>query len=60
MILARRVFLENIVDYVLKKMSENSYTPQDIRLFKYGFNILLRYIILFLVVFLLRFFMEIS
>ena len=56
MILARRFFLENIVDYVLKKMSENSYTPQDISIFKYGFNILLRYIILFLVVFFITFF----
>ena len=48
---ARRDFLENIVDYILKKMNKNNYIPQDINLFKYGLNIFIRYIIFFLTIF---------
>lgn len=56
---ARRDFLENIVDYILKKMNKNNYIPQDINLFKYGLNIFIRYIIFFLTIFLLHLFVEI-
>ena len=34
--------MENIVDYILKKMNKNNYIPQDINLFKYGLNILFK------------------
>ena len=40
---ARRDFLENIVDYILKKMNKNNYIPQDINLFKYGLNIFIHF-----------------
>ena len=43
--------MENIVDYILKKMNKNNYIPQDINLFKYGLNIFIRYIIFFLTIF---------
>ena len=50
--------MENIVDYILKKMNKNNYIPQDINLFKYGLNIFIRYIIFFLTIFFITSFCE--